>query len=112
MIGILVWTYIPIKIFVADVDRIFLSAVAPGALPLLDYRLVFYVAVAAAAALFLRRWWLYAAYVVFFPFVVVFWKMGRFFVRHRSWAMLLGMLQAVSALFGDFRYNLVTKALA
>ena len=57
-IGLTLWAYFFLKIFVADVDRALFSAVAPSAVGLLDYRLVFYLLVLAVIAIFLRRsWW-------------------------------------------------------
>lgn len=114
IMGLLCWTYVFLKLFVADVDRVLLTAVAPSALPLLDYRLVFYLGV--TVVVFWRGWLLHAFYVIFFPFLVCFvwipWFLVRFFVRHRSWAVFLGLLQAASALLRDLRYNFMTKSMA
>jgi hypothetical protein len=112
ILGTLTWIYVLLEILVVDVDRAVLGAVAPAALPLLDYRLVVYLAFAALAAMFLRRWWLYLAYVVGFPLVVLFWKVPFFLFRHRSWPFFLGLLQTLSTVLGDLRYNTITKSLA
>jgi hypothetical protein len=111
-VGILVWAYVPLKVLVADVDEIVVGALAPAALPLLAYRFLFYLMVAVLVVVLLRSWPLYVGYVTLFPFVVLFWKLPRFYIRHRSWPLLLGTLQAMSSLFSDFRYNFMTKSLA
>jgi hypothetical protein len=102
LLGIALWLYFFLKLFVADVDRAVVAAVAPSAVAIVDFRLVIYLAVIALVALTFRRTWFYAFYVVFFPLVVILWKIPYFLVRHRSWAMFLGLLQASASIFGDF----------
>jgi len=111
-LGTTFWTYWALKIFIADIDRVLIAALAPSALPLLDYRAVAYLALLVLTALFLRRWFLYMAYIAGFPLVVLFWKIPFFLMRHRSWPMFLAILQAGSVVLGDLRYNVITKSLA
>ena len=37
---------------------------------------------------FARQYWFILAYVVFFPLVVLFWKIPRLIYRTRSWLFL------------------------
>ncbi len=114
VLAVLAWVYIFAKLFVTDVDREFVSAVAPSALPMLDYRIVFFLVL--IGVVLWRHWVLEALYVVGFPLVVLFawipWRVIRYFWRHRSWGVFLGMLQVGATLLRDVRYNIITKSLA
>jgi hypothetical protein len=112
LLGALFWLYWLTKILVADIDVVFLRSFAPGLVPLLEYRVVFYLGVLVIAAISWRRSWIVLLYVLAFPLVVLLWKVPLFLIRHRSWAFFLGVLQAASALFGDLRWNLATKSLS
>ncbi len=109
--GAAFWLYLFLKLFVLDIDRMVVSAVAPAAVPLLDYRVVATIGSLVVMVLLLRRWPIYVLYVLFFPVAVAI-RVSIYLVRHRSWALFLGLLQAASSLFADFRYNVVTKSLA
>jgi hypothetical protein len=113
-VAIVVWIYVLTKLFVMDVDRVLLTAVAPSALPILDYRIVFFLVV--IGIVFWRRWVLEALYVAALPLLVLFvwipWHLVWFFWRHRSWGVFLGMLQVAATLFRDIRYNVITKSFA
>ena len=111
ILGVLLWTYVVTKVLVADVDRALLQAVAPTRVWLLDYRLIAYLVLVVVLALSWKRVWFVTLYVVFYPFVVLFVRIPWFLFTHRSWAFFLGLLQAVTAMFRDLKYNIVTKAL-
>ena len=111
LMGATLWVYFFLKLFVIDADRILIGTIAPAAIALLDYRFVVTLGAIVVVVLLARRWPFYVAYVLFFPAVVLV-KIAIYLVRHRSWALFLGLLQAASSLFADFRYNAVTKSLA
>jgi hypothetical protein len=114
VVALVFWAYVISKLFVVDVDRVVVAAIAPGALPLLDYRLVFFLSV--VMLVFVRRWYMDALYVLIWPLAILFvwlpWRLIRFFWKHRSWGVFLGMLQAAAIIFRDLRYNVTTKSLA
>lgn len=111
VLALLLWIYVVTKLLVADVDRALVQALVPTLVWLVDYRLIAYLLLLVATVLLWKRVWFVTLYVVLFPFVVLFAKVPWFFFRHRSWALFLGLLQAISALFRDIKYNLITKSL-
>ena len=112
VVGALFWLYVFIKVFVADVDRLILEAVAPSTVEWLNLRLLLYVALVVIFAIAFRgRWWM-LLYVAAFPFVVVLWKIPAALVRYRSWPLFFGIMQTAYAFFGNLRYNVVTKGIA
>ena len=110
--GALIWSYFIVKLFVADVDRALVERIAPAAIGLLDYRIFFYLGILVGVAWLLprsRRWWV--LYLAAFPAVVLLWKIPAFLYRRRSWPLAFVSLQALTGLFGDLRYHVLTKSL-
>lgn len=99
------------KVFVFDVDRALIDALARGHASLVDYRLLGYLLVLALVAAFWRRVRVVFLYVVFYPIVLLL-KASLWLVRHRSWPLFLALLQAASVVVSDLRFNLVTKPVA
>jgi hypothetical protein len=112
VLGLLLWTYLFLKVFVADIDRLAVESIAPSGGWIVNYRALLYLGFIAAMALTFRRRWLAYLYVIFFPVVVIGWKIPRFFYRHRSWPLFLGSIQAIVSVSTDLRYNVSTKAVA
>ena len=110
VISTLFWVYAVTKIFVFDADRALLDAIAPAALPLLDYRLFGYLAVVCVLVVFRRQTWIYVLYVLTFPLLVAVWKIPWFFIKRRSWAMAFAAAQAMFSAASHIRYHLITKS--
>jgi hypothetical protein len=111
-VSVLFWTYVLAKIFFIDVDRRIVRAVAPSYEYLVDYRFLLYAAVIAIVALVQKSWLWGILYIILFPILFLVWKVPAFFIRRRSWALFLGVLQAIFTALSDFRYNFVSKTLA
>jgi hypothetical protein len=113
ILGVAFWLYVVLKLFVYDVDRQLLSAV--GVEGLANYRLFFFLAVLVMIVVLTKRKvvaLLYLGYVLFFPIVVLLWKVPRLIYRTRSWLVALAAVNVVTAVFRDFKFNVVTKSLA
>jgi hypothetical protein len=103
------WPYVFTKIFIFDIDRGILEAIAPNFASLLDFRLLIYIALLALGLLVFRRsLWMGVAYVAFFPLLVVVWKIPAFFWRRKSFPLLLAAAQAAFSLFSAFPYKLIS----
>jgi hypothetical protein len=61
-----------------------------------------------------RKWsfFLWAAYFVLFPLIVIVWWLPRAIYKSRSWVVLLAVWNIVTTFVQDFRYSLVTKSAA
>lgn len=112
VLGVVAWAYVLVKIFVADVDRALVELIAPGAVAMVDYRVVLYLLVIAVVAIFWRSLLIPVLWIVFYPLVFIFFRVPLYLVGHRSWPLFLSILQSLSVVLSDLRYNLVTKALA
>jgi len=112
LIGVLVWLYVIIKLFVFDVDVYFVERFFPGHSWLLNLR---FIAIIGALALSLVLFksgdvMLSCAYVISYPFIVCFWKIPRFIFKRRSWVLGFAFVNAVFTFFTGFKYNLITSA--
>lgn len=112
VLGTLLWSYLVIKVFIIDIDREMLANLGPSAVALLDYRVVAYLLLFAAAVWYWRSAWWRVLYVVFYPIVVLFWKVPYFLYRRRSWALCLAVVQTIASISSDLRYRATTLSLA
>lgn len=101
----IIWIFIVAKLFIGDVDRWIVESIAPQVSWILDYRGLF-VFVAIAAILMLTRIRLVAwvmLYIVFFPLVLIFYRIPRRLYKIRSWNVALGSLHATLATVRSLR---------
>lgn len=112
--GALFWIYVVLQLFAIDVTRTLLERIAPSFAWLANYRLLVVLVALPLVALFLWRWkaLLGFLYVLGFPFVVLFWKLPKFFLKRRSWMGVIVFVNALALGLRSFRYNLITKSLA
>jgi hypothetical protein len=108
VLGLVLWSYFLVKLFLVDIERWALRAISPELEYLADYRLIVYLAVLAITLVISRRRWWRVLYVVFFPIVVLFWKLPYLFYRRRSWPLFLATLQTLASVSVDLRYRFVS----
>ncbi|WP_340686482.1 hypothetical protein LCL61_09410 [Amycolatopsis coloradensis] len=102
------WIYSLVKVFIADLDRLAINAISPRLLPILDYRLFIYAALTAVLLVIGNRLkdkalLLATLYVIFFPVVILIWKIPRVVYRRKSWTLLFGMLNVLVSLFRSYK---------
>lgn len=109
----LVWLYVPAKLFIGDFDRWIVSHVAPSLMWLLDYRFFVILTIGAVLLLCLRRWEFVVPllYLMFFPLVVLLWKIPRAYYRAKSWTLVIGTVQIGWALVQSLRFAVVSATL-
>ncbi len=97
VIAALAWMFWVTKIFIADIDRLLFSWVAPQAAGLLDLRVFAVLGLASLLLLLFKRWKIGVglAYISFFPLVLVLWKIPKFFVDRGNPALAVGALGVV-----------------
>ena len=115
MIAFSAWTFVLTKLFVIDIDRIFLSRVGPSLVWVLDYR--FFVAVGAVLVIALLFWkWKalgFICFIVFYPGVIVFWTIPATIVKKRlykRWLIIFSTVNALTALTRNARYHAISKS--
>jgi hypothetical protein len=113
VVAVLIWTYFFFKLFVVDIDRIALQRLAPWSVSLLGFRFLVWIGILVALVGFFKHVaWLYLAYIAFFPFIVIFWKIPRLVYRRGSWIFFVGIVNAAADVVQSLRYSVVSKGLA
>jgi hypothetical protein len=114
VVGTIAWTYLILKVFFFDVDRELIDAAAPEQSWLIDLRFLMILGVIALAVIFLgsRRTLIGIAYVMFFPLIVIGWKVPRTIYRSKSWISLFAALHVVASVLTNFRYVLLATTFA
>jgi len=100
VLGAIAWIFVITKVWIADVDRLLFSWVAPQAMWLLDLRVFAVLGLASLLLLLFKLWKIGVglAYVSFFPLVVALWKVPKFFVDRGNPALAVGALGVVVSL--------------
>jgi hypothetical protein len=113
LVAILFWLYAIVKLFVFDVDVYLVSLANSDFVWLLNYKFLILVGLVVVAMLVTRSLALAlaVAYVAFFPFVVLFWKLPRFAWKQKSWLFAFAILNAAIGLFHSFRRDFISGTL-
>jgi hypothetical protein len=113
LVAILFWLYAIVKLFVFDVDVYLVSLANSDFVWLLNYKFLILVGLVVVAMLVTRSLALAfaVAYVAFFPFVILFWKLPRFVWKQKSWLFAFAILNAAIGLFRSFRRDFISGTL-
>src|SRR4051794_2810955 len=105
--SVIAWTYVVLTLFVVNVDRKVVDAV--GIDPsLLDYKLFAIIGVAAVLVfVFGKGVIIPVLYILFFPLIVLFWKVPVFLFRRRSFVLAFAALNVCLSFFPSFKGNVV-----
>ena len=106
-LGVLVWLYIFLTLFVFDVDRQTFQRIDHKSEHLLVYKLLAILLVLAVVAFLWKKLLATFLYVVFFPLIVLFWKLPLYIYHRRSAALPLAIINALASLFDGFKWNLI-----
>jgi hypothetical protein len=108
-IGLLVWSYIVVKLFVFDVDNYLVARFTPSIAPLLGYRFLFVGGIAILLILFSKGRRRKYLYVGIFPLVVLFWKLPKWFYKAQNWVAVIAFLNLVATAIRHLKFNVVTR---
>ncbi|MFJ2620153.1 hypothetical protein [Glutamicibacter sp. NPDC087344] len=107
-----VWSFIVVKLFIGDLDRVMLAVIAPQAVWILDFRWLLVLVLTALLLLLFnsRKLGLSLAYIIGFPLVLLCWKLPKFLIKKRSSLLVVGLAGIVTSI--GSRVRLFTIALA
>ncbi|WP_159391168.1 hypothetical protein [Streptomyces viridochromogenes] len=108
-VGSLVWLYIFVKLFIFDVDNYLIEKFLPGAGSILNYRFLFIGGLFVLLILFSKGRRLKYLYVSFFPFVVAFWKVPKWFYKAKSWVAVFTFVNVAATAIRHLKFNLITR---
>src|SRR5450759_2530702 len=106
------WIYVVTKVFFFDVDYWLLSRFSPHLRWLVDYRFLWFVLALALVVLLaspLRAMGL-VLYVMFYPFVLVFWRLPWLLMRLKRWTLTLALVAGVVSLARSLKFTAMMVA--
>src|SRR5258707_1948035 len=107
----LFWLYVVTKLFFIDTDVLLAQWLFPDAAWLLQFKFIFFLGVLAVLFLLfgLGLGLLVVSYVVFFPIIVVAWKIPSFVFKRKIWTLAFAVINLVISFFQSLRYRLVVS---
>lgn len=102
-----IWLYPFIKVFIFDIDRWALSMMPGDAEWLLNYRLVFFLALLALLVAAFPKIRKPLLYIIFFPIIVVSWFLPKLLWKLKSPTAWVALAHALTSFLSAFRANTV-----
>lgn len=110
-LALLIWVYVIAKLFVFDIDIYLTQKFFPSYDWVLNYKFVIIITAIALLLILSRKnflaWFLY---IVFFPAIVLFWKIPYFIFRQKSWALAFAVLNSIISFFRSLKYTFIVFA--
>jgi hypothetical protein len=102
-----------LKLFVFDVDVYAAQKFFPSAAWVLNFKFIILLCLAAILVLIFRSFSIvvWIAYIVFYPLIVLFWKIQRSLYKTQKWVVAFAILNATVSFFRSIRYNLLVSAI-
>lgn len=111
ILGPVFWVYSFIQVFIFDLDRYIFTSYLPGLTFLIDYKFFVFLLISALIAVFFKKFFLIYVYILFFPIVLLLWKIPKVIYRFRSWIVVLGLIETFSSLFYKLKNRIVINTI-
>lgn len=109
----LLWIYLIIKIFVIDFDLLIIQKLFPDLIWLLKYKFFILIGIASILMIVMKgSFYLLVIYVIFFPFLILLWKIPKLLWKTKSWTLFLSLLNFTLTFFKNFKVNFISKSFA
>jgi len=109
ILAVFFWVYTLTKVFVFDIDLWLVDSFFPDYLWILNFKLVFILALASLTWLWIGArdivvWFLYIA---FYPLVLLLIRLPYFIFKQQSWLLAFATINAVASFFTNLKYGLI-----
>ena len=107
--SLMFWSYVILKVFISDVDIYILEKFFPANAWLLQLKSIILLLILAISLIFFEKKLVlfFITYILFFPFILFFWKIPKIIYRRQSWVAVFGFANLINSFFGSLRYNLI-----
>jgi hypothetical protein len=108
----LFWFYVLVKLFIFDFDVYIATTYFPGNAWLLSFRFLFIIGMLAMAWCIggTQPFLLWLTYILFYPIILVFWKVPRFLGRQDSWNLIFACINALLSFVTSLKRTIITLA--
>lgn|GEM_PF-1584025 len=112
VIAFLFWSYLLVKLFVYDIDTYLLRTYSPSFSSIIDYKFFIFLALLVALLFILgtRKFFKLIAFVLAFPFFILFWQLPRLLFGNKNWMGLFVALGTSVSFFKSFKLNMAISA--
>jgi hypothetical protein len=109
----LFWIFVILKLFFFDLDVHLFNKYLPKYVGILNYKFVIGISFFAITFLIVRKKvvFLWTIYVIFFPFILFFWKIPYFIFKQKSWVLAIATINSVIAFFVSFKQAIIASAI-
>lgn len=102
----IVWVYFVTKLFIFDIDIYLVQKFFPGYIWVFNFKFVIIIILLTLSLIALRKNFLtWLLYVLFYPAIILFWKIPYFILRQRSWALAFAILNSIISFFKSLKYT-------
>lgn len=110
--AVVFWLYVILKIFFFDADVFLLQWAFPTHAWLLNLRFIFMLVALALTLIFFDKEsvLLGSVYIIFFPLIILLWKIPRMIYKRPNWVLVIAFANAVISFFTSFKYNILIAA--
>jgi hypothetical protein len=108
----LFWVYVILKLFIFDVDIFLVEKFSPNFVWLLNYK--FFILIGTIAGIWLvsknRHVLLWTLFIIFYPAVILFWRIPFFAFKQRSWVLAFAIVDAIISFFKSAKFTFITTS--
>jgi hypothetical protein len=112
VIALLFWVYVVTKLFIFDIDIFLVEKISPSYVWLLNYK--FFILIGTVAIIWLvtknKYILLWTLYIIFYPAIILFWKIPFFIFKQKSWTLAFAVFDAIISFFRSFKFTFITTA--
>lgn len=105
-ICLLFWAYAFVEVFVFDLDAYAKAHMASSIRWITDYKVILFLVITAIYVLLTKRF-LFAVYFIFYPLILIFYRIPVILFRGGGWAIVLYSVNTTVMFFKSFRYRVV-----
>jgi hypothetical protein len=108
-----IWLYVILKLFVFDFDVWLVNLLVPSLSWLLDYKFLIVLAALACISMISNKkgFFLFAAFVAFYPLIVVFWRVPWLVIKQQSWVLFFALFNFVVGFVQSIKHTLIALSI-
>lgn len=112
IIAVLFWLYVVVKLFAFDIDVYLMKRLQPDYVWLLNLKFFILIGILALVWLVTKSKSVLAwtSYVVFYPVIIVFWRIPFFVFKQKSWILAFAFINAMTSFVRSLKYSFIASA--
>lgn len=104
----LIWIYLITKLFIFDIDIYLVQKFFPEHIWIFNYKFVIIITLLTILLIILRKKFLaWFLYILFYPLIMLFWKIPYFIFKQKSWALAFAILNSIISFFKSLKYTFI-----